>query len=204
MITQSGMLIEPDNPRCPTIEDLGIHLSRLVRYGGAIDWSVLSHSLLVAAIVDEGEECTDETWAWALLHDAHEAVTGEVVYGYKGDGTKSKQRDLDTKIAAYMGIDRSRANMLAIGWADRASFRAETTVLGTPEFIRKFSKWGDPDQYPEHAEKSWTDLVSLLSERATCYENPDIYVFIDILREIRDNGSKAGRTLFRDKLEDMK
>lgn len=57
------------------IEQVALRLSRIVRYSGGTHWSVLQHSLLV------WELCRNESatvQAWALLHDAAEAWSGDL------------------------------------------------------------------------------------------------------------------------------
>ena len=54
------------------LDQVAGNLSRIYRYGGAIRWSVAAHSLMVADMV------ADEFRLHALLHDAHEAWTGDL------------------------------------------------------------------------------------------------------------------------------
>jgi 5'-deoxynucleotidase YfbR-like HD superfamily hydrolase len=68
----------------PPIEDLtelpigqiACQLSRLNRYAGAVEFSVLRHSMLVRHLVrNQSLRCQ----LWALLHDAHECWTGDAL-----------------------------------------------------------------------------------------------------------------------------
>lgn len=58
------------------LEQIVQQLSRLNRYGGAIEWSVLDHSLIVWELV-KNESATCQ--AWALLHDVCECWIGDAL-----------------------------------------------------------------------------------------------------------------------------
>ena len=58
------------------IGQIALQLSRLNRYAGAVEFSVLRHSMLVRHLVrNESLRCQ----LWALLHDAHECWTGDAL-----------------------------------------------------------------------------------------------------------------------------
>src|SRR3990172_3018813 len=72
--TRSGVLLDllhPD-PALVAMPDVAAALGRIYRFAGRAPWSVAQHSLLVARMVSR------ERRACALVHDAHEAYTGDL------------------------------------------------------------------------------------------------------------------------------
>ncbi len=58
------------------IGKIAMQLSRLNRYAGAVEFSVLRHSMLVRRLVrNQSNRCQ----LWALLHDAHECWIGDAL-----------------------------------------------------------------------------------------------------------------------------
>ncbi len=116
MHTYSGMNIEPGEATAfnaaPPLRDLAIGMYRACRFGGACRtwWSVLQHSIACAEYVRNKtewgftEKFRDKLQLWALMHDAHEAVTSDVPYPYKPKALKDLQRELDIRIYTYYDI----------------------------------------------------------------------------------------------------
>ena len=85
--TYSGRMVHLVNPDADTIAlcDIAQSLSKLSRYNGHTrsDWgySVAQHSVWVAAAMSHFDEAgiADDAFKAALLHDAHEAYTGDIV-----------------------------------------------------------------------------------------------------------------------------
>jgi hypothetical protein len=78
--TNSGGKLDlklPD-PRDVRLTDIAVHLSKLCRYNGATSgfWSVAQHSLLCEALLPD--DTSHDTRLAVLLHDAHEAYTGDI------------------------------------------------------------------------------------------------------------------------------
>ncbi|MFT8945983.1 MAG: hypothetical protein ABF876_05300 [Acetobacter aceti] len=69
-------------PEAINLTDIAVHLSRNNRFNGAttIDcWSVADHSMLVRRVIMTMNSDADPFLeAYALLHDAHEAYTGDI------------------------------------------------------------------------------------------------------------------------------
>jgi hypothetical protein len=58
------------------IGQIALQMSRVYRYFGAVEFSVLRHSMLVRHLVrNQSLRCQ----LWALLHDAHECWTGDAL-----------------------------------------------------------------------------------------------------------------------------
>ena len=77
MILASGRyfdLADPDRYP-PDLHDISFHLARINRFTGARSWTVCEHSIFVAEILRrEGRRME----LLGLLHDAHEAYTGDI------------------------------------------------------------------------------------------------------------------------------
>lgn len=82
VFTSSGRRIHPFRPLMDglTLTEIGTSLSRINRFAGAAHWSVAQHSVLVMRLIDQlgGQINTAEARLWALLHDAHEAIIGDI------------------------------------------------------------------------------------------------------------------------------
>jgi hypothetical protein len=81
VVTASGRRVDLDAPQIEaiSIRDIAASLAKLCRFCGAthVFYSVAQHSVLVSdACASTGDPLTQ---LYALLHDAHEAYTGDVV-----------------------------------------------------------------------------------------------------------------------------
>lgn len=63
--------------------DLSVHLSRVCRYAGGRDWSVLQHLVICADIARGGLPLTKEMLPYVAAHDLHEAYIGDLPTGLK-------------------------------------------------------------------------------------------------------------------------
>jgi hypothetical protein len=106
VITIDGTEILPGGAAAPSLYAIGYQLSKLPRYGGATigHWTVLHHSY--AAMYYAAMWRPKETWLsiHALLHDAHEAITGDVPRGWKTDDLRTYQHELDQRIYTSLHI----------------------------------------------------------------------------------------------------
>jgi hypothetical protein len=72
-------------------------MQRIGRFGGQIPGcNVLVHSLHVERLLNRAEP--PETKLWALIHDAHEVLTGDVMRGWKPGQLDHMQYRIDQKI----------------------------------------------------------------------------------------------------------
>lgn len=104
METYTGLVVDPlhieEKDIC--IEDIAHHLSLICRYSGACErfYSVGQHTLhvlnIVSSEIHDGGESDRITCLAALLHDASEAYTNDIIrpfkYGFKG------LKELDSQI----------------------------------------------------------------------------------------------------------
>ena len=78
-------------------------MQRIGRFGGQHPTAnVLNHSLEVAYML---RGSTPDVQLWALLHDAHEVLTGDVPRQYKRTQILSEQQLLDCALQRRLGID---------------------------------------------------------------------------------------------------
>ena len=72
-------------------------MQRIGRFGGQIPGcNALVHSLHVEALLNRAEP--PETRLWALIHDVHEVLTGDVMRGWKPGQLDDMQFRIDEKI----------------------------------------------------------------------------------------------------------
>lgn len=99
MITISGIEVNPGGTTAPSLYDIGYGLAAIIRFGGHVKrpWSVLEHSY---ACCYYAEYCHDALAIvlQALIHDAHETVTGDVVRPWKPVELSIDQDELDRRI----------------------------------------------------------------------------------------------------------
>ena len=133
-LTFTGRNVKADNTEHPSLVDIAVGLSRQPRFGGQTRqwWSVLDHTLFGDELV-KGEGLFNERvarLAW-LLHDAHEALTGDIPTPFKGDDTRAIQQDLDVRIyGAYFPGGPAEAGYHDIKSIDARAMRAEAMVVG--------------------------------------------------------------------------
>src|SRR5689334_18815131 len=110
-LTLSGRRVALDTTEHPSLVDIAVALSRMPRFAGHTNrwFSVLDHTMFgYGIIMGEGRPGVGPLFgpivqrAW-LLHDAHEALTGDVPTDIKGDDLRRTQEELDRRIyAAFM------------------------------------------------------------------------------------------------------
>jgi hypothetical protein len=89
---------------------------------------------------------------WALLHDCHEIITGDVVRQYANSLLTSLQTEIDCKLRDALGITLIRDDAMAVTRAD--------VWRGACEF-REVSA-GKPVYHHEMPVSDWVDSVQAL------------------------------------------
>ncbi len=115
------------------LNDISISLNAQKRCLGRMDWTVAQHSLALARLLYKaGHEV--ETVLFALLHDAHEAFTGDIPYplvASMGDEFQDELEDLkfdiDRAIWKALGVYEyaEKADWEIIDLWDKEMFNAE-------------------------------------------------------------------------------
>ena len=91
-------------------------LHRINRFGGqAVGCSVLQHSL---AVYDSVASHCPTVRLWALLHDCHEIITGDIVRPYANSLLASHQTEIDYQLRQALGITLSTDDAMAVTRAD--------------------------------------------------------------------------------------
>lgn len=135
-MTHSGVLVTPENANVPTLLDIALGLSRQPRFAGQCRrwWTVLDHSLFAAELAARDGE-SDRTVLAVLLHDAHEALTGDIPTSLKTEQQRAVQRALDIRIAtAYFpgGPAAFARQNDQIKKYDQRALCAEAVEIGPP------------------------------------------------------------------------
>ena len=128
-------------------------LQRINRFGGqAVGCSVLQHSL---AVYDRLAGWPAKVRLWALLHDCHEIITGDVVKPYVGAWLTQQQVDIDQRVRNELRLTLSDDDAMAVRRAD--------VWRGGCEFRKVHA--GRPVYHHESPVSDWVDSVrTLLSE----------------------------------------
>jgi 5'-deoxynucleotidase YfbR-like HD superfamily hydrolase len=110
VLTHSGRQVSASEG-CPSIHDVALSLSRMPRFAGQGRrwWSVLDHSLFVERLAAQfalrekirGKQAYILRLA-ALLHDAHECITGDVPSPIKPSDLADVQDEIDSRIGATL------------------------------------------------------------------------------------------------------
>jgi hypothetical protein len=128
-------------------------LHRINRFGGqAVGCSVLQHSL---AVYDSVSSRHAVVRLWALLHDCHEILTGDVVRPWAPYGLMQKQNAIDRELRDALGITLTADDAIAVERAD--------VWRGACEF--RAASDGQPVYHHEMPVSDWVESVrALLSE----------------------------------------
>ena len=91
-------------------------LHRINRFGGqAVGCSVLQHSL---AVYDSVAGWPANVRLWALLHDCHEIITGDVVKPYTNGRLVNAQASIDQRVRNELRLTLSDDDAMAVRRAD--------------------------------------------------------------------------------------
>lgn len=149
----------------PTLTDIAVQCGRIARFVGAtaIYYPVLLHLFVVRSVVEAmggGPRAQLE----ALLHDAHEAITGDIPSPYKSSVMADFQRELDLRLYRTLRIrEPSPQETQMVKDADRLVLLAEAHLIGPPgsDWVQE-AGGADPDvveivqyvleEYPAYAD----------------------------------------------------
>ena len=147
----------PD-PDAISIDDIAIGLARECRFARQTRhfYSVAQHSVLVAKIVHDQAPGNIGARLRALLHDAHEAFTGDRVTPfmeacdallphYIANPIRTIQHHLDIAICNALGVEFSAEDRRLVKYADLVALATER-----PQLLRHHMEWGIdlPPPYP--------------------------------------------------------
>jgi hypothetical protein len=129
-------------------------LGRINRFGGQVPHcTVLRHSLHVYERIDADTDSSDAARLWALLHDCHELLTGDVVRPYVNARLRMDQQAIDNAIIRRLPLLLPQPESMIwqqVVAADRA--------VGEFELLQIEQDRAPYDVYP-FAGASWARLV---------------------------------------------
>lgn len=136
----NGQFISLEDPSGLTVEEVAYTLARICRFGGHLPrlgalsfYSVADHSLLVAKILEHWGS-TPTVRLVGLLHDAHEALIGDIITPVKqwfGVVCASKDAKIDHKVGITIGRPPvSDEEHAIVKRADQVALVVETKALG--------------------------------------------------------------------------
>ena len=135
-------------------------LGRINRFGGQVaNCTVLRHSLEVYHRIDADPDSSDAARLWALLHDCHEVLTGDVVRPYVTARLRMDQDEIDDAIVRRLPMRVPQPGSMsweAVIAADRA--------VGAWE-LEQIQQGRAPYEFMSRAAKSWAELVSHFIQR---------------------------------------
>jgi len=135
MFSYSGVQIAPGEG-VPSLSDVAVHLGRICRFAGACRefWSVLLHSLAVWEYMQNPHfpfKVDSRLQLLALLHDASEAVMGDITKPFKSDDMKKVERDIEHRIYESLGIVAPASHESTIvKFADTQVLYGEARTIG--------------------------------------------------------------------------
>ena len=130
-------------------------LHRINRFGGqAVSCSVLQHSL---AVYDRLAGWPANVRLWALLHDCHEILTGDVVRPYVNGLLVNEQSSIDQRVRNELQLTLSDDDAMAVTRAD--------VWRGACEFGAAID--GQPVYRHEMPVSDWVDSVRALLQEVT-------------------------------------
>ena len=129
-------------------------LGKINRFGGQVpNCTVLRHSLEVYHRIDADPDSSDAARLWALLHDCHEILTGDVVRPYVTARLRMDQQEIDNAIIRRLPLCLPQPESMS--WE---SVVAADRAVGEWE-IQQIQQDRAPYDLYQFAEKSWASLV---------------------------------------------
>lgn len=141
MMLSSGKLLTPENVHLKDtrmdLDDILIGLSRQPRFGGHTNrwWSVLHHTVACHCIHIQNEKWGPPEYrlmtAHVLLHDAHEAVVGDIPSTWKTSERTFMERGIDKVVFNSFNVPPLNEQQKGwIKWVDLQALAAEAELYG--------------------------------------------------------------------------
>ena len=129
-------------------------LGRINRFGGQVaNCTVLRHSLEVYHRIDGDPDSSDASRLWALLHDCHEILTGDVVRPFVNARLRMDQQAIDAVIVRRLPLRVPQPESMS--WE---SVVAADRAVGEFE-IQQIEQGRAPYELYTFAVASWSRLV---------------------------------------------
>lgn len=144
MLTHSGVEVFPRGEGVPTLHDIGWNLAQMPRFAGSTSrpWSVFQHLMLVAGLSEwmvvkqrGTRRVMIDAAINAWLHDAHEAILGDIPSTWKTQERKDQEHNLDLRIYNLVGAKwmlEDPTLVLILSQADHWALQIEGRLWGPP------------------------------------------------------------------------
>lgn len=154
MIKNNGAITVPGFGYEPlTIEGIAMRLGRELRFGRGVRcwWTVLHHTFVVETICmdilqDKRKSYRDSVRIYALLHDAHESIWGDIPTPLKTAEIRLMQGDFDRQLYKMLELPEPPASYKeVIKKADHRALLAEGATVGPRGWYRHYRET-NPDK----------------------------------------------------------
>lgn len=143
----TGWQQSPKMIRVPSSLDIATVGGRICRYAGNIPCTLITHLMIGARVVwrlvNAVGKPTDrdriETFAWWMLHDAHEVITGDFIFT-KSEEMDVWQREIDDAISCTYGIDFKYVDVELIHGADLLCRWLEVKHYGSAAHMKTYEE----------------------------------------------------------------
>jgi hypothetical protein len=153
------------------------------------------------AVISRHLGASDATIAWALLHDAHEVITGDVLRDFKPDVLRRTQNQIDQAIWRYYGLHQYNVQRKLIKHADDRAITEAAVLCRLPGYDRVYAN--KHNMYPSTTaqERRWFNGVyDLFGSHDTVrgFDSPGVVGMYSVLEMLRLVGpADAVNQLFR-------
>lgn len=163
MITDSGTAVFPKHHEfhtghVPTISDIAIGLGSQFRFAGQTDikYDVLKHSIVVSRIIEP------EYAVHGLIHDAAEAIMGDVPTHWKPQAFKDLEAEIVGPFSESLGIAYpwSAEAQAAVDLADYSALQAEAHIAGH----RRAERFWPKHLFTDQTRQAFDETISILQE----------------------------------------
>lgn len=194
MISYSGKSVFPEfddrhTGEAPTTIDVAVGLARQIRFSGQTmkAHSVLCHTLVVGELLRE-----TDGFIHGLLHDAPEAILGDVVTTWKLPGTEADEAHLLDLIYRDLGIELPTKDQAAlVKAADMAALAAEAHALG---HMQAEKYWPKRD-FDDLAHRAFSLTVAMMQENLTVRMLVDPSLAINVYTGVLTQALNPGRNI---------
>lgn len=144
MIGCNGTFVDPKGDNALSLYEVGWNLSRVPRFAGSTTrpWSVLQHTFFTSALSEwmvvkqKGtRKVMLDASLNALLHDAHEAILGDMPTPWKDQSRKDLEHELDVRLYRDNGVLwmlQDPTLVLILSQADHWAVQIEGVKVGPP------------------------------------------------------------------------
>ncbi len=177
MVTNSGTHVDLTRG-APSLPDIAVHLGRVCRFAGACRefYSVLTHSLNVGDLAK-----TPRLQLLGYLHDASEAVIGDITRPFKTDSMKEVEAAVWERIAESLWLPHfSNQDWADTKVNDLRALRAEAVLVGPLGLANRLDA---PDKEALDLLRSYRANYNQVSE-AVVSDGALVRLFVKKVREL--------------------